>query len=63
MKEPGAFLISQSVCAMIKALGMHAENEQRKHRGKSMAYVEEHFIELIDEHGIGHNDAITTLSP
>jgi len=43
-------------------MGMHAENEQRKLRGESMAYVEEHFVALLDEHAIGWNDAISLLN-
>ena len=55
-------LFSLCVCAMIRALGMQAENEQRKHRGESMAYDEEAFASIIGEFGIGWNDAIGTLN-
>lgn len=43
---------NQSVAALIAMEGMKAENEQRKHRGESMAYVEEHFINLIDTYDL-----------
>lgn len=41
--------MSSTVRALIKALGMQAENLQREHRGESMAYVEEAFTSLIDD--------------
>jgi len=37
-EERAAYVISQSVCALIEAMGMVAENKQREHRGESMAY-------------------------
>ena len=56
-----AFLQSQVACAMIEAMGMQAENEQRKAVGHSMAYTEDAFVQLIDRYGIGHNAAFTSL--
>ena len=56
------FTNSQIACAMIEAMGMTAENEQRKHLGQSMAYTEEHFIKLIDRYSLGHNSVITYLN-
>jgi hypothetical protein len=61
MEDRGAFLISQSVCALITAMGMQAENEQRKHLGQSMAYQEDSFLKVILDHQIGYNDAIMIL--
>jgi len=61
MSGQQAFLISQSVAAMIKAMGMQAENKQREALGESMAYTEEQFCELIDEYGISHNAALIIL--
>ena len=57
-----ALLFSQSVCAQIKAMGMHAENMQREALGQSMAYDEKDFTDLVNEHLIGWNDAITLLN-
>jgi len=57
MNRQVAFLISQSVCALITAMGMQAENKQREVLGQSMAYTEENFQEVIQEHGISWNDA------
>ncbi len=56
-----SFLNSQIACALIRMEGMKAENMQRDVRGESMAYVEEDFFNLIQNGGIGHNDAATTL--
>ena len=61
MDNQGAFLISQSVCAMIEALSMQAENKQREALGHSMAYDENAFMSVIDKYGIHHNAAIITL--
>jgi len=61
MSDQQAFLISQSVAAMITAMGMQAENKQREALGESMAYTEKQFCEVIDEHGIGFNTAWTIL--
>lgn len=50
------------VSAMIKAMGMTAENEQRMWHGNSMAYDYDAFSALIDEEGIGHNAVMLALS-
>lgn len=55
------FIQSQATSAMIEAMGMQAENEQRKINGESLAYREEHFVELINKYGLGHNSVITFL--
>lgn len=47
--------------AMIKAMGMQAENTDRANRGLTVAYNDETFFNLIDEHGIGHNNVIQYL--
>lgn len=46
--------------AMIRALGMQAENQQRQHQGLSPAYTEDAFIAVINEEGT-HWNAIATL--
>ena len=61
MEDRGAYLISQSICDLITAMGMQAENDHRKHRGESVAYTEEAFQKVILDHGIGSNDAIMFL--
>jgi hypothetical protein len=56
-----AYVISQSVCAMIEAMGMQAENQQRIHRGESVAYMEDSFNSLCEKYGIHHNAVCTVL--
>ena len=47
--------------AMIRAMGMTAENEQRKAVGHSMAYTEDSFLLIIEEEVIGYNSVIMQL--
>jgi len=56
-----AYLNSQIACAMIEAMGMQAENEQRKILGNSPAYVEDSFMQLLYKYGLHHNSVITFL--
>ncbi len=60
-EQRAIFLFSQSVCALLKGLGMISTNLVRLHRGEAMAYEDDAFELLIKEFGIGHNDAILTL--
>ena len=61
MNDKQVFVISQSACAMITALGMQAENKQREVLGQSMAYTEQDFLGVIDGHGIGQNAVLLYL--
>jgi len=56
-----AYLNSQIACAIIEAMGMQAENEQRKIMGNSPAYVKDSFMQLLDKYGLHHNSIITFL--
>lgn len=49
-------LEAELLCARIEMEGMIAENQQRSHSGFSPAYVEDDFLNIIKEHGIGYND-------
>ncbi len=60
-EQKAAYVNSQSVCALIEAMGMAAENQQRAHRGESAAYVEGAFTDLIEKYGIYHNAVLTTF--
>lgn len=51
-------LQARIACAMIEAMGMVAENQQRLAEGNSPAYVEKDFEAVILRHGIHHNAAI-----
>lgn len=57
-EQQAAYIVSQSVCAMIEAMGMQAENKQRDAIGASMAYVAADFAAVIDRYGIDHNAVI-----
>lgn len=57
-----AYIISQSAAALITAMAMQAENDQRKHLGQSMAYQEDAFLNVIDQHGIGTNSVLMMFS-
>lgn len=56
-----AFMQIQATCALIEAMGMQAKNEQYKQRGEPIPYGEEEFTELIDKHGISHNQAMSYI--
>lgn len=56
-----AYVISMSIAAMIRAMGMQAENMQRFLDGNSIAYTEEAFNNLIDEYGLHYNNIVTLL--
>ena len=51
--------ITMAVQALIEAMGMMAENQQRIHRGESLAYTEVSFNALIAKHGIHHNSIMS----
>lgn len=60
----GCALLNAAVArAMIRAMGMQAENQQREHIGGAPAYSELHFLKVIDEEGIGDNSAILMTRP
>lgn len=59
--QRAAFLMSQTACALIEAMGMQALNKQREALGHSMAYDDQAFADLIDKYGISHNAALHTL--
>ena len=55
------YLNSQIACAMIEAMGMQAQNQQREILRESPAYVEDSFMQLLDKYGLHHNSVITFL--
>ena len=60
-EQRAAYIMSQSSCALIEAMGMQAENMQREALGQSMAYNDKAFIELINRFSIHHNAVISTF--
>ena len=61
-EQSAAFLFSQSVCLLVTAMGMQAENQQRVHRGESLAYTGSDFQDLINESTAHHNSALIILN-
>ena len=57
-EQKAAYVIAMSACAMIKALGMVADNYHRIGRGETIAYDSKAFDALIEEWGIHHNAVI-----
>ena len=57
-EENIVYINSQIACALIEALGMQAENDQRKVLGSSMAYIYEDFEKLPNRYGIHHNAVV-----
>jgi hypothetical protein len=53
-----AYVQSQATCALIEAMGMQAENANRKYRGEAPAYDEKAFTDLIEKWGIHHNGVL-----
>lgn len=53
-----AYINSQTVCAQAELSGMEAENAQREHRGESMAYDEDAFMDIPVKYGITHNQVL-----
>ncbi len=57
-----AYVNTQMTSALIRLEAMKAENQQRLHRGESLAYVEADFDKLIDEYQLGHNSVVSNLN-
>lgn len=56
--QKAAYVMAQAARVFALVAGMQAENQQRAAEGCAMAYREEDFHRVVDEHGIGHNDVI-----
>jgi hypothetical protein len=48
-------VMSACTTAMIRAMGMQAENQQRIHQGNALAYDEKAFENVIIEEGVHWN--------
>lgn len=57
-----AYIIAQSVCAFIETQAMIAENQNREHRGESLAYTEDAFNALLEKYPIGHNAVMKIIN-
>ena len=58
--EDAAYTISQSVCAMIEAMGMVAANAQFP---ENQPYQDKQFKSLIEKYDIHHNAVIAGRTP
>lgn len=54
-----AYLQSQSVCALIEAMGMFTQNTRYHETG--VFYRRADFLALFEKYGIHHNGALSTL--
>ncbi len=50
-----AVINARVATAMIRAMGMQAENQHRTHRGDQIAYDETAFLNVIEEEGVHWN--------
>ena len=50
-EQKAAVINARCATAMIRAMGMQAENEVRRHRGEAPSYREEDFVKVIEEEG------------
>lgn len=48
-EQRAAYINAQATAALIEAMGMVAENQQRAYRGEAMAYVASHFEVVIEK--------------
>ena len=49
---------NEAVSVLIELEGMKAENRQRIAEGKSLAYVEDDFLELLNKYSLGYNSCV-----
>jgi hypothetical protein len=54
-EQKAAYVIADAVSALIEALGMTAENTIRQRQGKTLAYGDKAFYDVIDQHCLGYN--------
>ena len=58
-----AIVFAAAARALIRAMGMEAENAIRLRRGEALAYDGEAYERLLVEEGIGHNQVMEALRP
>jgi hypothetical protein len=54
-EQKAAVINARAATAMIRALGMQAANDQRKHRGEAMAFDQVDFDNVIQEEELHWN--------
>lgn len=58
-EQKAAFIVAQAACANAEIASMQALNQERMHRGESIAYDEASFAAVPDRFGLGHNTVIS----
>jgi len=54
-EEKAAVINARAATALVRAMGMQAENLMRQQWGDSVAYAEDAFLKVIEEEGIHWN--------
>jgi len=62
MNNQQIYVLAMAVNTLVTAMGMMAENEQRRAKSQSLAYVEEAFQKLLENNCCTHNGILETLS-
>lgn len=62
-EQQAAFVNAKAAAALIKAMGMVAENQHRLACGNSVAFGEDSFNALIEEYGIHDNAMMVVFAP
>lgn len=57
-EQNAAYVMAQSACALIEAMGMQADNQQHP---QDQPYTGQDFAALIERYGIHHNAVITAM--
>lgn len=56
-----AYTISNAIGGLIEAMGMQAKNQERLSEGKTIAYDDVAFINIVEDRGLHHNSLMTQL--
>jgi hypothetical protein len=59
--QNAAYVIGMAAGALIEAMGMVAENQDRDQKNYAQAYTEDDFQKLMQERGLHHNSILTAL--
>jgi hypothetical protein len=57
-EQAAAYINAQAATATITAQAMVAANEASRMKDAAPAYTEDHFIALIEQYGIHHNQVV-----
>jgi len=60
-EQKAAYIMAMAAEAMIEAMGMQAENQNREYRGQAPAYGEGDFIKMLRMKKIDHDSIMEVL--